>query len=360
MCESAASKDMNGIEISARRPETRRSEGSCSFHLQGTGAVAELEKQLREHYKMPYALAVSSGSSGLLGLALAIGLRDAEFIAPAYGYGATLGPWLTLGNRVRFADVDRSTLGLDPASAKDRLTDDTKAILAVDLFGVPADMRAIRQLADDGGLWYIADAAQSLGAWRDGVPAGSLADAVVVSFTYGKTVFGGEGGAVITRNRDLYEKLIWYTQHPDRQRRELGLGLANEFGLNCRIHPVAAKWANESFKRDLEYVSGKRDRCFEAIDLLNAIGCTETIRWREDGILPAFFRFAVSWEGRPRPAKLFRELKANGFDLAIEEPSARVYYRHPAYKAQFRPRGDHFCPVAEHQERSRFCLRGLE
>src|ERR1039458_8947166 len=77
-----------------------------SAHLAGQGAVGMLEERLRRHFGLPYALAVSSATTGLLATALALDLRGAEFVTTPYTWGGTVAGWLLLGNRPRFADID--------------------------------------------------------------------------------------------------------------------------------------------------------------------------------------------------------------------------------------------------------------
>jgi perosamine synthetase len=288
-------------------------------------------------------------------------LKGSEFITTPYTYGASLAGWLLLNNLPVFADIDPGTLTLDPDSIRWRITRRTKALLAVDIFGNPADAPAIRKLADEAGLWYVADAAQSFGAFRDGRPASSLADAFVVSFTTGKPIFAGEGGAVLTDNRDLYEKLIWYSQHPYRQRRDISLQFDNEFGINGRIHPLAAIWANATFDESLDSVIRRRIECFGMIDVLNSTGLTEEIDFKERRIEPAFFRLSAAWKKKPQVAALLRELQQSGIYASLEDPPVRLIYQQPAFLAQYRRSGAAGrCPVAERQARLRFCVTGGE
>lgn len=332
------------------------SDSQLQFHLAGTGPVAELEAKLRRHYHKRYALCTASATSALLGLALALDLRGNEFVTTPYTYGGALGAWLILGNRPRFVDIDAHDLSLDPEVARSRITPATKAILAVDIFGIPGDTHAYRRLADQFGIWYIADAAQSLGSWRGGLPGSALADALVVSFTVGKTVFAGEGGAVLTDHAELYEKLLWYTQHPERQRRELDLGLWNEFGLNARIHPLAALRANAGFERALDALELRRRRAFEILDDMNASGLIEPVRFRESGILPSFFRLTAAWRDIPQPSGLVRFLRERGLPATIQPAPVRLIYRQPAFLAQFGAPEAVECRAAECQERRRFCV----
>jgi perosamine synthetase len=322
-------------------------------HLAGQGAVRELEDRLKQLYGMRYAVCMSSATMGLLGVALALDLRDAEFVTTPYTWGGTLAGWLLLGNRPIFCDIEPRTLGLDPDSVRDRITSNTRAILGVDLFGLPSNTSALRRLADDYGLYYIADAAQSFGARRDGLPASSLADALVVSFTAGKTLDVQEGGAVITNNSAIYERLLWHTQHPQRQRLELGLHCDNEFALNSRIHPWAAEAANQKFDAALEALELRRRDCYRMIASMNKIGLTKEISLPDAEIEPSFFRLTAQWAGRPVPAQLRRALSE---PIDIVPSPVRLLYRQPAFLAHCKSasRGKPWCPEAERQARERF------
>src|SRR5947209_1865523 len=90
-------------------------------HLSGTGAVRELEVRLKRLYEMRHCLCVSSATIGLVGVALALDLRGADFITTPYTWGGTLAGWLLLGNRPVFADIEPRTLGLDAESMRHRI-----------------------------------------------------------------------------------------------------------------------------------------------------------------------------------------------------------------------------------------------
>jgi len=327
-------------------------------HLIGSGDVAQLEEKLIQHYSMRYALCVSNATTGLLTIALALDLKGRDFVTSPLTYGASVAGWLLLGNRPIFADTERATLTLDSRSARRAITAETRAILSVDIFGNPADQVGLRKIADEFGLWYIADAAQSLGAYRTERPASSLADALVVSFTSGKTVFAGEGGAILTNNADLYQKLVWHCQHPFRQRRDIGLMLSNEFALNGRIHPLAAVWANATFEESLERLKRRQARCFEIIDALNSIRLTEGISYKADSILPSFFRLSATWKKEPKPSVLKIRLNRCKLAVMIEPLPAQLIYQQPAFLTQFRRRlrKQPHCPIAERYARGTFCI----
>ncbi|MFW6359010.1 MAG: DegT/DnrJ/EryC1/StrS family aminotransferase [Chroococcales cyanobacterium] len=304
-------------------------------HLAGTGAVAELEIKLKKHYGKQYALCVSNATMGLLAIALALDLKGVEFITTPFTYGASLSGFLLQENRPIFANLTPQTLTLDPDSVRSQITPNTRAILAVDILGNPCDMGALRQIADDYGLWYIADAAQSLGAYTQGMPASAFADALVVSFTVGKSVFAGEGGAILTDNEQLYQKLVWLTQHPYRQKRDVGLFLTNEFALNGRIHPLAAVIANATFEASLQQLRQYQEWCFQVIEVLNESGFTEVISWQTEQILPSFFRFCGRWRGESAEEELLQVLGDRNFNLKLQPFPIQLIPKKPAFIAQY-------------------------
>jgi dTDP-4-amino-4,6-dideoxygalactose transaminase len=330
----------------------------AQVHLTGTGPVAELEARLCAYYGVGHALCVSNATTGLLVLALALDLRDAEFITTPYTYGGSLAGWLLLGNRPRFADIDPHTLTLDPAAARTAVTTATRALLAVDIYGVPCDMVALRQLADEHGLWYIADAAQSFGATIDGRPASVLADALVVSFTVGKSLCAGEGGAILTDNGDLYERLVWFSQHPARQKRDLGLHMWNELGLNGRIHPLAAVWANAELEHALRQLGEHQTWCFEVLRMLDEVGFVEPAAAFLTGMRPTFSRLSASWSDRPRLSQLTVALAEMGHEVSLAVPPVQLVFEQPAFVATYPELcpPPNACPQAKEQTRRRFCL----
>lgn len=325
------------------------------LHLLGGGAVAELEEKFRRLYGVRHALCVSSGTTGLLVVGLALGLRQSQFITSPFTYGASLAAWLLLGNRPRFADIEPETLTLDPDSVRRRISRRDRAILGVDIFGVPSDTIALRKIADKHGIFYVADASQSFGAWRDGLLASSLADAWVISLTTGKPLSVGEGGMILTNNTVLYEKCVWCSQHPDRQRRELGLSLVNEFAVNGRIHPLAAALANETFEMALQRLEEKQQICFRIIEALNGMGLTEPIHFARRHIVPSFFRLTAAWRNRQNEECLRTQLSRQGLQVRLTPAPVRLIYRQPAFLAQYKAERSS-CPIAERQERQRFCL----
>lgn len=165
--------------------------------------VATFEKEFAQRHAVPHALATTSCTTALhLILAgLGIGPGD-EVIVPSFTWVATANVVLYCGATPVFADVDRVTCNIDPVDAARRITPRTRAIIAVHLFGLCADMDGLRAVLPEG-VHLIEDAACAAGAALNGVPAGGLGTAAAFSFHPRKSITTGEGGMVTTNNADL-------------------------------------------------------------------------------------------------------------------------------------------------------------
>ncbi|KZW98833.1 perosamine synthetase [Pseudoalteromonas luteoviolacea] len=175
--------------------------------------VRQFEEQFAVRHKVERALAVTSCTTGLhLALAaLDIGPGD-EVIVPAFTWVATANVVVHCGAEPIFVDVDPTTNNIDPTKVAEKVTDKTKAIIAVHLFGLCADMDAIKA-AIPAHVKIIEDAACAAGAEYKGVPAGGLGDAASFSFHPRKSVTTGEGGMVTTNNVAFAEKMDQLRNH---------------------------------------------------------------------------------------------------------------------------------------------------
>jgi dTDP-4-amino-4,6-dideoxygalactose transaminase len=316
------------------------------WHYTGTGPVRRWEAQLRRFTGMRHALLVSNATTGLLLVGLAAGLRPGDrFITTPRGWGGALAPWLHLGARVAFADLEPQTLTLDPEAVRRLIDPHTRAILSQDADGFPADDECLRRLADEHGLLFVYDGARSLGALRHGRPAGTRAHVLVLSFTHGKLLDVGEGGAILTDDDRLYERLLRLSQHPLRQKRELGLDAASEFALNARIHPAAALRGAARFPRALRRARTQRARLVRLAEAIQATGLASASV--PPGIEPGGRRLPFAWQDLPRPQALAARL---GPRVALLPPTERPIYQRPTFRELFGDRLDAAaCPVAERE-----------
>jgi dTDP-4-amino-4,6-dideoxygalactose transaminase len=165
--------------------------------------VSEFEAAFAQRHSIAHALAVTSCTTGLhiVLAALGIGPGD-EVVVPAFTWVATANVVLYVGATPVFADVDPRTYNLDPRDLADRLSERTRAVIPVHLFGLCADMDAIRSILPEGVL-VLEDAACAAGATYHGRSAGTLGDAGVFSFHPRKSITTGEGGMITTADQQL-------------------------------------------------------------------------------------------------------------------------------------------------------------
>jgi perosamine synthetase len=176
--------------------------------------VDEFESKVADYCGAKYAVAVSSGTSALQAACTVAGIsQDDEVITTPLAFAASANAIVHCGGSPVFADIDKDTLNIDPAEIRKRLSPGTKAILPVDFAGHPADLDEIGTIARGGGLVVIEDACHALGAEYGGKRVGSLADMTVFSFHPVKHVTTGEGGMVLTDDKELYEKLRLLRHH---------------------------------------------------------------------------------------------------------------------------------------------------
>lgn len=248
--------------------EVEKGGSMSNFHLTGQGAVASLEEKLRNHYGYKYCLVTCSATNTLTAIAYILDLHKGEVITSPFNFGSSIGWSKLLNGNIVFADTESMSLNISPESAADKITKKTTAIWAVDFGGYPHDMFAIRKLCNENDLYYVADAAQSFGARIDGEPASCLADILVTSFTTGKTLFAGEGGAVLTNNRQVYEKLLAFI-HPYRQKLEIGLNdYTEEVPFNLRMNPLGVILANTSYDSSFEKLHFRQKQYSKLSDFL--------------------------------------------------------------------------------------------
>ncbi len=174
--------------------------------------VAAFERAFAERHGVPHAIATTSCTTGLHLILAAMGIGPGdEVILPAFTWVATANVVLYCGAKVVFADVDPRTFNIAPDAVAAAVTERTRAVIAVHLFGLCADMEAIRAAAP--GIPIIEDAACAAGASYHGVPAGGLGVAAAFSFHPRKSITTGEGGMVTTSDAGLAEHMQMLRNH---------------------------------------------------------------------------------------------------------------------------------------------------
>jgi len=188
-------------------------------NMSGTDVTRRFEAEFAEWMGLPFALAHCNGTAALQAAMWAVGVGSGdEVICPSMTYWASGLPALTLGATVVWADIQRRTLCLDPADVGKRLSDRTKAIVVVHYAGYPADVDAIVELAEPRGIKVIEDVSHAHGGVRKGRKLGTLGHVAAFSCMSGKSLPIGEGGMLVTGDREIYERaILWghYERHAE-------------------------------------------------------------------------------------------------------------------------------------------------
>jgi dTDP-4-amino-4,6-dideoxygalactose transaminase len=219
-------------EVIASRHLGRYGPDDASFPAK----VRRLEEEVAQLSGAGYALALNSGTSGLLVIlaALEIGPGD-EVIVPGFTFVASISAIVYAGATPVLAEVDR-TFDLDPADVEARITPRTRAIMLVHMLGNPGRLAEIRALADRHGLALIEDCAQAFGATYQGRWVGTHGAMGMYSFNEFKTITSGDGGMVVTDDERLYRRAFaMHDQGHSPNRKGLEVGARPFLGLNFRM-----------------------------------------------------------------------------------------------------------------------------
>lgn len=184
------------------------------MHWASGPKIEEFEERIANYIGAKYALAFNSGTSALHATLLAFKIgRNDEVIVPSFTFIATANAALFVGAKPIFADIESKTYGLDPRSVTEKLSQRTKAIIPVHYAGSPCQIRELKEIAEDKKLILIEDAAEAFGAKISERKVGTYGDAGIFSFCSNKVITTGEGGAVVTDSKKIYERLKLIRSH---------------------------------------------------------------------------------------------------------------------------------------------------
>jgi 8-amino-3,8-dideoxy-alpha-D-manno-octulosonate transaminase len=207
----------------------------------GHWKAKELESELASFFRTKHVQLLSSGTAAVsVALASAgVGAGD-EVIMPTFTFVASFEAIMMLGAIPVLVDID-DTLTLDPKAVKAAITPKTKAVMVVQMCGSMGDMDALRAVCDAHNLIFVEDACQAIGGTYKGKPLGSIADVGCFSFDFVKTITCGEGGAVVTNNKNYYINADHYSDHGhDHVGNDRGAETHPFLGYNFRISELNA------------------------------------------------------------------------------------------------------------------------
>ena len=213
--------------------------------MSATDVTVKFEREFAAWHGMKYALAHNTGTAALHSamFACGVGVGD-EIICQSLTYWASALPALNLGATIVYAEVDPNTLTLDPEDVKRKITERTKAIIPVHYCGYPTDMDPIMEMADARGIKVIEDVSHAHGGLYKGRLVGTIGHVGAMSVMSGKALPVGEGGVLVTNDKEIYEHAIAFghyertgqIEHPDLKP-FAGLPLG---GFKYRMHQISS------------------------------------------------------------------------------------------------------------------------
>jgi len=240
----------------------------------------EFEREFCKFQETEYSVAVSSCTAALHIAVMALGIKAGdEVIVPAFTWITSASCVEYVGATVRFVDVEKETMNIDPDKIRQAITTKTRAIIAVHLFGNPAKMDDIMQIAREYNLYVIEDCACAIGTEYKGKKVGTIGDIGCFSFHPRKAITTGEGGMCSTNNNDLYLKMLQLRNHGASViKRSLNfgkpydMGVYDALGYNLRLSDIQAAVGVAQFKK-IGWLLEDRKRCADYY--INQLKCCD-------------------------------------------------------------------------------------
>jgi len=232
--------------------------------------LREFEEKMAIYVGTRYAIACNSGTSGLHMIVSALGIKDGdEVITTPFSFISSSNCMLFERAKPVFVDIDEKTYNMDTGQIEAKITERTKAILPVHIFGQPVNMHDIRQIAIKHGLYIIEDSCEAIGAEWNGKKAGTMSDAGVFAFYPNKQMTTGEGGIVVTNNEAL-AKLCYSLRN---QGRGIDTQWLNHIrlGYNYRMNDLSAALGIAQLERIDEIIAARQRAADSYMNKLNDV-----------------------------------------------------------------------------------------
>ena len=277
--------------------------------------VKEFEEALSDYYEGAHVLGVGNGTDALQLAYMAAGIGPGdEVIMPSFTFVATAEAAALLGATPVFVDIDPQTFTLDPASTEQAITEQTKAIVPVHLYGQSADMDPLLDLAAQHDLRVIEDAAQSVGARYKGTFTGLLGDIGCLSFYPSKNLGAyGDGGACLTTSAELADHLRRLANHGAERKY-----YHTEIGVNSRLDAIQAAILSVKLPHLDRWAAARRaaaDRYDSAFASVDGLTIPHRARYADH----VFHQYTLRVEGRNRD-EMASQLKAKGVPTMVYYP----------------------------------------
>jgi perosamine synthetase len=273
--------------------------------------IQRFENSFSEFVNSKYSVSVFNGTVALQLVVAAMGIgRDDEVIMPVTSFIATANAVRHAGAKPVFVDINSDDWCINVDEIEGKITDKTKAIMAVHLYGHPAPMTALKNLANRYGLYLIEDCAEAHGATYEGIPVGAIGDAGTFSFFGNKIMTTGEGGMVTTNSKELYERMLILKNHGSDASRSYWHPIA---GFNYRMTNLQAAIGLAQLERIDEFLN-KRQKIFDFYDE-NLAKLGFTLQPKKSNVKCAPWMYSALLPRGSINLEQFREaLRVNGVD----------------------------------------------
>lgn len=293
--------------------------------------VAKFEEALAKYVGAKYAVAVSNGTAGLHLAYLAAKIKKGdEVITTANTFVATSNMILAVGARPVFCDIKPGTYNIDEDKIEQLITKKTKAIVPVDFGGRPCEYNKIKAIAKKHKLLIIDDACHALGASYKGkrIGNGSIADLTIFSFHPVKSITTGEGGAVVTNSKKLYQRLKLLRSH-GVVKNSNGFIVMSELGYNYRLTDIQSALGLSQLKRLNKFVNLRRQRALLYNKLLASVPQIITPVPVAKGLTSSWHLYVICAKRAADRLPLYNFLKSHGIGVNFHYPAV---YKHPYYQ----------------------------
>lgn len=315
--------------------------------------ISRFEQKLADYVGARHAVAFCNGTAALHAACYAAGLGPGdEAITTPITFVASANCVKYVGADPVFADIDPQSYNIDPASVEAKISSRTKAIIAVDFTGQPADLQALSDIAKRYNLLLIEDGAHSLGASYQGEKVGSLADMTMFSFHPVKPITTGEGGVMTTNSDELADKLRFFRSHgitsdpermvhPDEGPWSYEM---HELGMNYRMTDLQAVLGSSQLDKLDSFIRRRNelaDIYYEAFRDMPGLQLPSVMK----GAVSGWHLYSLQWLKRYFKAsrkEIFEALRAE--NIGVHVHYIPVYY-HPFYQQRGFEKG--LCPFAE-------------
>jgi dTDP-4-amino-4,6-dideoxygalactose transaminase len=316
----------------------------------GIGAgpkVMEFEKAFAGFVKAKHAIAMNTGTAALHASLAVAGVKIGdEVILPSFTFVATGETVAMTGAKPVFVDIDPNTYNISPKAIEKAITKKTKAIMAVDLYGLPAEMPEIKRIAERHDLALIEDAAQAHGGVCQNKPPGTFANVACWSFYASKNMTTGEGGMATTNSDEFAEKLRWLRSHGEKVKYE-----SQMLGHNYHMPEIEAAIGCVQVKKLPKFVA-KRTRNAKRLSQLLKKSKKLQLPIEPAGYRSSWYLYTVRLKNarKEQRDKIVAALKQAGI-------GAEVYYMNPIHMMPFyRKYGKYKLPETEKASKQVFSL----